>query len=746
MNTDIFKFLNNEESTQNMRFESLEDLQNAFALNDPFTDIRVDKVLLGEETRGMANVHPLVTKKIHNRTTKEITRLYFPDAEKQFLQNQGIYFNIDIDCEEARKLLVKSSDFFYDYNKNGIVDDGEYAFKLHVFSSKNSKKLKEAFDCVTPKDSEMLVFIEDNVDDWSRQWVRIKLGEKLKATINRSSLHSKSVFNAINRNVTGLSQESLKQLVEKGEIEEELTITSAFLSGLGYLMLVISAPLKLVGWLVEKIGVGIGYLKLPAKVWDVQNEDYIFNEENIKDVLTIDISVVENLEKELTTGKLKQAFYQVIPKEASKKITDTITQLKTYITNYNSFVGQELDTYDKPERDLLEQQVSIGLMAGLYNGIIDFISSTLRFIGKLFEAPFDITNDWQGFLETVDNIFLYIEDINWKELHAGLKLFFELIMSKLRDKDGELDLVRVAYVMGFAIVFVGTLFIPIAGWIGKTVKLEKLIPQELLAILHEGINGIKVAGKNARQSALLALEKLFELFAQGGKYITDFFTKLSDDVAKWFLKNKKGFVLVEKVDTRFLRFIRVLKKNNRYKDSIEYIKLIKRPLGRWLALEQEAAINLYTTGYYILLNKALRKLEGIRLTTEFKAMQKVLDDALNKLPNFRQEGFLLRSTYFTEQEISKLFKVGKDFVDKGYFSTTYSEAALLRWMKLNPKDNTLIKVYGKNGKLIQKSSASEHEAEVLFKSVTKFVVESIKKTDHPLDRRKLITEITLKEK
>ena len=106
----------------------------------------------------------------------------------------------------------------------------------------------------------------------------------------------------------------------------------------------------------------------------------------------------------------------------------------------------------------------------------------------------------------------------------------------------------------------------------------------------------------------------------------------------------------------------------------------------------------------------------------------------------------MRSAYFSERDIKKLFKAGKDFVDKGFFSTTHSEAALLKWMKTNPADNVLFKVYGKNGKLIDVSSNIIPEAEVLFRSGTKFIVESVKPVQHPLNPLKEIFEIILKEK
>jgi hypothetical protein len=194
-------------------------------------------------------------------------------------------------------------------------------------------------------------------------------------------------------------------------------------------------------------------------------------------------------------------------------------------------------------------------------------------------------------------------------------------------------------------------------------------------------------------------------------------------------------------------FIKLLKKNFTY---VECIKLVNknRVFALWMTVEYEAMIKFYTGNVYQILNRALRGIGGEKMTKELEAMQKVLDKALEKLPpSIYNEGSLQRSLSLTEQEIKNLFKVGKDFTEKGFMSTTYSEAVLLDWMAVNPADNLIIKVIGKNGKLIEGASLLPHEAEVLFKSNTAFVVESVIKIKHPIpERTEKIFEITLKEK
>jgi hypothetical protein len=214
---------------------------------------------------------------------------------------------------------------------------------------------------------------------------------------------------------------------------------------------------------------------------------------------------------------------------------------------------------------------------------------------------------------------------------------------------------------------------------------------------------------------------------------------------------KKAYLQkVNKLDKAILEAVKILLKDAQYAKMVQLVK-IRRILRKWITVEHEAALKLYTTSYYIKLNKVLRELAnyGNDEMKLLKAMQEVMDDALSKLPVFEQNGKeLLRSAQYTETQIQQMFVKGKPFLEKAFFSTTYSPKVLSKWMANNPSDNVVFKVFGKNGKLIEGVSMVP-ESEVLFKSGTEFIVESVKKIEHPLFTRAKngdeVFEIILKE-
>lgn len=138
---------------------------------------------------------------------------------------------------------------------------------------------------------------------------------------------------------------------------------------------------------------------------------------------------------------------------------------------------------------------------------------------------------------------------------------------------------------------------------------------------------------------------------------------------------------------------------------------------------------------------------GGKLDDELIAMQKILDNALSKLPKSKyNDGILKRSAYFSEQDIKRLFKEGGDFKDQGFFSTTYSDEALNEWLIDNLTHSVIFKVKGKNAKLVEEASMLPHEAELLFKSGTEFDVDKVFKDRHPVFPNKDVTIIELIEK
>jgi hypothetical protein len=97
-------------------------------------------------------------------------------------------------------------------------------------------------------------------------------------------------------------------------------------------------------------------------------------------------------------------------------------------------------------------------------------------------------------------------------------MLYEQVKTYFKDDDG-LNWVRIAYIVGYAIAFIGTMFIPIAGWVGKIAKVDKLIPDELLTLLKtQGANLAKQLNTKTRNAKLKILQQcaeLLEIFAKG---------------------------------------------------------------------------------------------------------------------------------------------------------------------------------------------------------------------------------------
>ncbi|WP_024769068.1 ADP-ribosyltransferase [Aquimarina macrocephali] len=190
--------------------------------------------------------------------------------------------------------------------------------------------------------------------------------------------------------------------------------------------------------------------------------------------------------------------------------------------------------------------------------------------------------------------------------------------------------------------------------------------------------------------------------------------------------------LLDEVKSEFLE---VLSKNEKFK--IHYDGLLNNPSKRKfkdvLSIEEEAVLIFYTTNPgYKNLNKALRS--EIEMTEEFIAQEKLMNQALAKLPNSsynQADDLLYRIENLTNDEINTIYKKGDIITKKGFYSTTYSRDAIKSAMD-NRVHTVLIRIKGKNGKLIEDLSTFAIEKEVLFKSNTRFKVNKIYTEEHIL--------------
>lgn len=194
---------------------------------------------------------------------------------------------------------------------------------------------------------------------------------------------------------------------------------------------------------------------------------------------------------------------------------------------------------------------------------------------------------------------------------------------------------------------------------------------------------------------------------------------------------------------KFSKYVEVLSKNPAFQKI--YIELSgTRYMAKYISLEEEVILRFYTTNSgYRNFNQALRG--EIALTEEFKIQKELMNKALNKLPKYKTEDFLYRIENLTNKQIDEYYKVGKTIENKHFTSSSYSEEAIIEAMR-NREYTVLIKIKGKNGRLIEELSTLKIEREILFKSNTKFQVKEVGYDYNPLEPWKPIKRIILIEK
>lgn len=507
----------------------------------------------GETIRGMGNVSPLATMKFYNQSSEHILNKYFPDAD--YLQQKNSNLILDAIDEAKNGYDFKRYDFFSDKNRDSKINtDEELIFKLLLFVSADGNKVKECYEVVKPADDEIILFLETDSDSLSGQKLFGRVSEKIRKTyVNTStgklysSFFDGNIMDTVQKYLSKINKPIIEELFINGHITDK-SISVDFFSGLRYLLLALSAPTKALGWVMNKIGDGIDFLKIPDEFWDTENENYSFNKENIIENLSIStdkLAILKNLFKD------KKGFdlADITPKMLDDIILNQLAVIESFVGKYNSYVKTEIEDIFKrlelPGMEIATDSIAqpIALICGVWNGLVDFVSSIIKFIGMLLEAPFDISKDFQQILEMIDNFWDGLRDGSvWKNLKnavdGGMKDMVEYLKSKNTD---DINWVRIYYLSGFTISFAATFFIPVAN----TAKLANLgkagdILAEIQKSLFQTAKFVKVQTAEAYQTASKALMNLFELIKVGGQKLQNFVRDIWKKIVEWFVKNKES--------------------------------------------------------------------------------------------------------------------------------------------------------------------------------------------------------------
>ncbi len=503
-------------------------------------------IRLGETIRGMSHVSPLVTVKPadNSQSADFLKKTYFVDAQKEKKGNLNIINDLKKTAKDG--YLYTSLDVFFDKNLNGVRDpDEKLLFTVYFFFSDDGNKVREAYKTARLGENDIYFFIEGDEDFFSSKKLYAKVSPSVKKQFyNKEGELDERFFNPSTMRTlakeTGLEINIIRELLEKGNLEKDNINIENLLNALKQGFLNFFAISKATGWICNKIGDGLDYLKVSDDFWDTQSEDYFFDKDNLLKKITISDELVNSIDK-LFADRRGLDLHDLTPNILETYIKKYSNTIKEFIRYYNDFITKEVESiYKLTDTGLGEflagkMQLWVAYYCGLWNGLVDFISSLFKFIGSILEAPFNAAQDFQGAMETLDTIcdFLFGGHF-WENLGTAVSEMYHKMLDfcKTHSKE-DFDWVRVAYIAGSGVAFIASFFIPFTQVL-KVAKLGK-IAEIVEAVNKEAGAAISAMAKYGKDQAYRALSALLELFSKGGNGLKKFLQQVWNELQKWFL-------------------------------------------------------------------------------------------------------------------------------------------------------------------------------------------------------------------
>lgn len=509
---------------------------------------------IGEHIRGMNHVSPLATVKFFNQSSDDLLTKYYPDAENVQKGNTNVITDADISNDSLSRF---EENYYFDNNHNGkFGDSGDIlAFKLVLFISTDGLKIRESYEVTEPNDDEVILFLETD-GGLSKQVLFGKMSEKVRQQFTdkngtlKSNLYDNEILKGVRKHYTDANQEIIEKLMRNGYVEESV-IKEGFFKMLKYLGIATTALPKVIGWMLEKLGNWIDYLKIDEQFWDTENENYFLKKENLIENFTISTETIKKIE-ELLNNKDGLSITDLMPDTIEKGIQYILSKTRATIEQYNEFVKEIIkelySALDNPTADFIFQDLAEGfaLLCGIWNGAVDFISGIFKFAATLLHAPFNIVNDFQTTLELIDNFWDTITTkIFWVNLWESIKETYTKIKNELSNLDfADFNWVKIAYFTGFGLATIASFFIPFAqiANVAKAGKIGEIIAKFTSEISNGFVKGANIIGQKSVQAydnSIKIFREILVLFSQGKKKLSAFFENIWKRIVDWFKKNKK---------------------------------------------------------------------------------------------------------------------------------------------------------------------------------------------------------------
>jgi hypothetical protein len=506
------------------------------------------------------------------------------DVRDNFFRSSKIYnynsFEIIVDPSSGinppDKIKPIETSFYYDTNGSGEGGDtvkgisDKYAFTVKLFISKIEKQLTNTYNdpLIIPEPKEILLFLEDNSDDWSGATLYIKKGKDVTDLkfINDTMANNPNFTDYI-QSKNNISLSDLKELLTKDKVENNTLNLISTLFEISSFFVTDSSLLKGVaegiGYVNEKIKKNCSF---EDKSWNPSKaetnkpfEPILFpgsnnfldslNDDEINNTVTkiidnfntkfkeYDEKIIALLSSNMGVVPLPVLLppfmfiknVDVIPKTFEDLLLQKYMKLRSVIQS----VLTKLPSFDLSS--IIKEGINIlnAFLCGIWNGFIDAICGIISLVQYLFEGAEFIAELLENFkekgpqlLEKIDDCILAFQKIDFgkifDKLASGIVTFFT--------SGSSISLVEIAYFSGAFVGFVVELAVEIVVGIlftGGALTIEAVIAKIVEAF--KAIVGIAAA---TVKGAIKITQKTVSAFAKGFDWLLEFLLKGTDEIIK----------------------------------------------------------------------------------------------------------------------------------------------------------------------------------------------------------------------